>query len=167
MRVKSRRLVAQYWALYLATDRGDAERTAHLHQQHAQPVADLRHGQGRHHLLTPLVQLVSDTLAALHESRRVLAPSGRLVRSVWRSVAYAPGFRVLAEALACHIGAAQAALPPLSLGDGRALRALVMRAGFREVRGRADVKRRWFPSAEFFVRSVVASRPTMGEALVV
>jgi len=40
-----------------------------------------------------------------------------------------------------------------------------MRAGFRDVRLRADVKLSRFPSAEHFVRSVVASGPTMVEAL--
>jgi hypothetical protein len=97
--------------------------------------------------------------------RRVLAPGGRLVLSVWRSVAHALGFRVLEEALARRIGAEQAALPPFSLGDGQALRVLVRRAGFRDVRLRADVKLSRFPSAEHFVRSVVASGPTMVEAL--
>jgi SAM-dependent methyltransferase len=111
------------------------------------------------------LQFVPDTLAALHEMRRVLAPGGRLVLSVWRSVAHAPGFRVLEEALARRIGAEQAALPPFSLGDGQALRALVRRTGFRDARLRADVKLSRFPSAEHFVRSVVASGPTMVEAL--
>jgi hypothetical protein len=97
--------------------------------------------------------------------RRVLAPEGRLVLSVWRSVAHALGFRVLEEALARRIGAEQAALPPFSLGDGQAIRTLVMRAGFREVRVRANVKLSRFPSAEHFVRCVVASGPTMVEAL--
>jgi hypothetical protein len=40
-----------------------------------------------------------------------------------------------------------------------------MRAGFRDVRLRADVKLSRFPSAEHFVRCVVASGPTMVEAL--
>jgi SAM-dependent methyltransferase len=111
------------------------------------------------------LQFVPDKLAALHEMRRVLASGGRLVLSVWRSVAHAPGFRVLEEALARRLGAEQAVLPPFSLGDGQALRALVGRAGFRDVRLRADVKLSRFPSAEHFVRSVVASGPTMVEAL--
>jgi SAM-dependent methyltransferase len=95
----------------------------------------------------------------------VLAPGGRLVLSVWRSVAHAPGFRVLQEALARRIGVEKAALPPFSLGDGQTLRALVTRAGFREVRVRADVKLSRYPSAEHFVRCIVASGPTMVEAL--
>src|SRR6266446_1354087 len=49
--------------------------------------------------------------------------------------------------------------------DGCSLQALVMRAGFREVRVRADVKLSRFPSAEHFVRCVFASGPTMVETL--
>jgi SAM-dependent methyltransferase len=68
-------------------------------------------------------QFFPDKLVALHEMRRVLVPGGRLVLSVWRSIEHAPGFRVLEEALARRIGAAQATLPPFSLGDGQAIRA--------------------------------------------
>ena len=109
-------------------------------------------------------QFFPDKLAALYEMRRVLVPGGRLVLSVWRSVAHAPGFRVLEEALARRIGAEKAALPPFSLGDAQAIRALMMRASFREIRVRADVKLTRFPSAEYLVRSVVAAGPTMVEA---
>ena len=58
------------------------------------------------------LQFIPDKLAALHEMRRVLAPGGRLVLSVWRSVAHAPGFRVLEEALARRIGAERPPCPP-------------------------------------------------------
>src|SRR2546430_3474355 len=54
MMVKSGQLVAQELALDVETDRGDAARTEHLHQQHAQPVAHLRQCQGRRQLLTPV-----------------------------------------------------------------------------------------------------------------
>jgi hypothetical protein len=80
-------------------------------------------------------------------------------------LAHAPRSRVLEEALARRLGAEKAALPPFSLGDGQALCALVRRAGFRDVWLRADVKLSRFPSAEHFVRSVVASGPKMVEAL--
>jgi hypothetical protein len=56
-------------------------------------------------------------------------------------------------------------LPPFSLGDGEAVRALVSNAGFREVRVRAEVKLSRFPSAEHFVRIVIAGAPTMIGAL--
>src|SRR5262249_54205343 len=100
-------------------------------------------------------QLFPHNLAVLHELRRVLPLRGqlagaRLVLWAGRRGAPAPGFRVLEEALARRIGAEQATLPPFSLGDGQTIRALVMRAGFREVRVRADVKLSRFPSAEHF-----------------
>jgi SAM-dependent methyltransferase len=110
-------------------------------------------------------QFFPDKLAALHEMRRVLVPGGRLAMAVWRSIEHAPGFRVLEEALVRRIGAAQAALPPFSLGDAEAIRTVVSRAGFREVRVRADVKLSRWQSAEHMVRSVVGGAPTVLGAL--
>lgn len=46
-------------------------------------------------------------------------------------------------------------------GDARVIRALEKRAGFREVRVRANVKLSRWQSAEHMVRSVVSSGPTM------
>ena len=111
------------------------------------------------------LQFFPDKLAALHEMRRVLSPGGRLALAVWRSVEQAPGFRVLQETLARRIGPEKAALPPFSLGDGQAIRALISNAGFREVRVRAEVKLSRFPSAEHFMRIVIAGAPTMIGAL--
>jgi ubiquinone/menaquinone biosynthesis C-methylase UbiE len=111
------------------------------------------------------LQFFPDKPAALHEMRRVLNPGGRLALAVWRTIEQAPGFRVLQEVLARRIGPEKAALPPFSLGDGQAIRALVSNAGFREVRVHAEVKLSRFPSAEFFVRSIIAGAPTMIGAL--
>jgi SAM-dependent methyltransferase len=110
-------------------------------------------------------QFFPDRLAALREMRRVLAAGSRLALAVWRSVEHAPGFRVLEEALARRIGADRAALPPFSLGDAQAIRALLVEVGFREVRVRAEVKLSRWQSAEHMVRSVVGGAPTMLGAL--
>src|SRR5205085_6026007 len=54
MRVESGQLVAHELPLSVATERGDAGRAEHLQQQHAQPVAHGRQGQGRRQLLPPV-----------------------------------------------------------------------------------------------------------------
>ncbi len=51
--VKSSQLVAHELAVHWATHGGPAERTKHLHQQHARPVAHVRQRQGRRPRLTP------------------------------------------------------------------------------------------------------------------
>jgi SAM-dependent methyltransferase len=107
------------------------------------------------------LQFFPDKPAALREMHRVLVPSGRLAISVFRSVDHAPGYRVLQEALARHVGPENAALPPFSLGDAHIIRDLVAGAGFREIRVRADVKLTRFLSADHFVRSVVGGAPSM------
>jgi SAM-dependent methyltransferase len=107
------------------------------------------------------LQFFPDKPAALREMHRVLAPTGRLAISVFRSVDHAPGYRVLQEALARHVGHENASLPPFSLGDGQAIRDFVASAGFREIRVRADVKLTRFQSAEHFVRSVIGGAPSM------
>jgi SAM-dependent methyltransferase len=111
------------------------------------------------------LQFFPDKPAALKEMRRVLVPGGQLVLTVWLGIEHAPGFRVLQEALARRIGPEKATLPPFNLGDGQVIRSLVSNAGFREVRIRAEVKLTRFPSAEHFVRSVIAGAPTMIGAL--
>jgi ubiquinone/menaquinone biosynthesis C-methylase UbiE len=111
------------------------------------------------------LQFFPDKVAALREMHRVLIPAGRLAVSVFRSVEHTPGYRVLQEALARHVGADKAALPPFSLGDGRVIRDLMAAAGFREIRVRADVKLTRFQSAEHFIRSVIGGGPSMLGAL--
>jgi SAM-dependent methyltransferase len=111
------------------------------------------------------LQFFPDKPAALSEMRRVLKRGGRLALSCWRSVEHTPGYLVLEQALARRVGPEKAALPPFSLGDAGAIRGLVVGAGFREVKLRAEAKMMRFRSAEHLVRAVVGGAPAMMGAL--
>lgn len=79
------------------------------------------------------LQFFPDRLKALHEMRRVLAPVGRVALSVWTGPS--PYFVALREALSRHVSseAAASGIVAFSLGDTNELRALLERAGFRDV----------------------------------
>lgn len=106
------------------------------------------------------LQFFPDQSAALAEVHRVLAAGGRALLSVWRPTRDIPGWRALEEALARHVGP-RAAGAAFSLGDARALRALLEGGGFRDIRIRSEVRMSRFPSAEAFVRAAVANAPTI------
>jgi SAM-dependent methyltransferase len=106
-----------------------------------------------------VLQFIPDKAAALREMHRVLAPGGRLGLAVWRSTAHAPGWAILEEVLARHVGAEAAQLPPFSFGDAEALRRVVEGAGFHAVAIRGERMLTRFASAEAFVRQSAASAP--------
>jgi len=111
------------------------------------------------------LQFFPDKPAALSEMRRVLRRGGRLALACWRSIEHTPGYLVLEQALARRVGPEKAALPPFSFGDAGAIRGLVVGAGFREVKLRAEAKMVRFQSAEHLVRAVVGGAPAMMGAL--
>jgi SAM-dependent methyltransferase len=111
------------------------------------------------------LQFFPEKPAALSEMRRVLRRGGRLTLSCWRSIEHTPGYLVLEQALARRIGPEKAALPPFSFGDAGAIRGLVVGAGFREIKLRAEAKMLRFRSAEHLVRALVGGAPTMMGAL--
>jgi ubiquinone/menaquinone biosynthesis C-methylase UbiE len=110
------------------------------------------------------LQFFADRAGALREMRRVLGAEGRLALMVWRGIDESPGFAVLAEALARHVGQAAAAImrAPFGLSNADELATLVRGAGFRDVaiQQRGGTVR--FPSVERFVLSYVAGSPLAG-----
>jgi ubiquinone/menaquinone biosynthesis C-methylase UbiE len=105
------------------------------------------------------LQFFPDRLAALREMFRVLAPSGRLVLSVWRGIERSPGFAVLADALTHHVSPEAGTLMtsgPFGLSNPESLRAVVAAAGFGEITIHPVMKILRFPSPDQFVLRYVA-----------
>jgi SAM-dependent methyltransferase len=78
-----------------------------------------------------MLQFVPDRLAALREIRRVLAPRGRLIASVWRPRNEQTMYEELGRIAERHLGPAKD--PRFSL-DGPTLRASLLEAGFTGIR---------------------------------
>jgi ubiquinone/menaquinone biosynthesis C-methylase UbiE len=103
------------------------------------------------------LQFVPDRLTALREMYRVLKPGGKLALMVPQSIQYCPGFAILVEKLASHIGwqAAASLRIPFTLGDGEELYSLLVNAGFQDVIIHPEVKMIRFPSPATFVQSLI------------
>lgn len=106
-------------------------------------------------------QYVEDQDGTLREIRRILAPGGRAILSVWRPLAYNPGYEVLVDAIERHFGEEAGAtmripFPGWTLSD---LRTLVEAAAFDEATVTIAVGSVRYPSAEEFIRQELASSP--------
>jgi ubiquinone/menaquinone biosynthesis C-methylase UbiE len=110
------------------------------------------------------LQFFPDRPKALTEMYRVLTPEGRLSLMVWGDIDHSPGFRVLAEALAKHVGADAAAMmqAPFSLSEIDELRALIATAGFRDILPSSAQGAVRFPSSARLVQDYVAGSPLAG-----
>lgn len=110
------------------------------------------------------LQFFPDRLAALREMHRVLVPGGRLALSVWRPLQYCPYITALGNALERHVSAEVAAgmRTVCALGDAEVLRALLVQAGFREVRLRIAILVMRFASVEAFIPGQFAAAPFAG-----
>ena len=108
------------------------------------------------------LQFFPDKLSAVREMRRVLAPSGRAVVSVWKSAG--PYNVAVAQALERHVGAETAAKYRASrvVPDADALYRLFVEAAFRAVEVRASALTLRLPSIETFVLGHLSGMPIAG-----
>jgi len=79
-----------------------------------------------------MLQFVPDRAAAARELHRVVAPGGRVLLSTWRARAELPLFDLVGRIADAHLGAVDD--KRFSFGDGDALHALLVEAGFVDVR---------------------------------
>jgi ubiquinone/menaquinone biosynthesis C-methylase UbiE len=107
------------------------------------------------------LQFIPDPGAALREVERVLAPKGRLVLSMLRSIEYNPGYAALAEVFEPHIGpeAAMMMRSPFSPMSSGELRSLFVEAGFQNVQLLIGIGPVRYPSAAEMVQWEIASSP--------
>jgi len=77
------------------------------------------------------LQFMPDKPGAIREMRRVLSPGGRMAIATWWSLEDIPGMRALNAVAERHVGPIVDARH--SLGDGNALKSLLVDAGFRRV----------------------------------
>lgn len=96
------------------------------------------------------LQFFEDQPAALSEMHRILAPDGRLLLSVLRSIKHNPGWRPLAEALKRYVGPEAGVMmrSPFPIFNTDELRDLFAGAGFRDVHISIGIGPVRYPSAQ-------------------
>ncbi|MCG8614669.1 MAG: methyltransferase domain-containing protein [Desulfobacterales bacterium] len=111
------------------------------------------------------LQYFPDRDAALKEVRRVLAPGGNAVFSVWRPLAYSPFYVVLHRALEHYVSktAADTLASAYALGDPGQLRTLFSSAGFHSVNLRLVIKQMDCPDIDSFLAAGISAAPFAGE----
>ncbi len=108
------------------------------------------------------LQYVSDRQRAIDEMHRVLAPGGRVVVLVWRSITHSPAWVALADALGRQVSVEAAAVmhAPFVFGDATdELEQLLTTAGFDAVSIEAHSQTVRFASPAAFVQHQVSASP--------
>ena len=110
------------------------------------------------------LQFFPDRAAALAEMHRVLAPNGRLVVSVWRSLDFCPWQRAIGDAVERHIGpeAGEQIRSAFSLGDLDVLRETINSAGFRNIEIKVESETIRHSSLDEYVAGYLSATPVAG-----
>ncbi|MFT4563904.1 MAG: SAM-dependent methyltransferase, partial [Gammaproteobacteria bacterium] len=112
------------------------------------------------------IMFFPDRGAAMSEMHRVLAPGGRLAANVWRSLERTPGFAVLEQIVANHVGDDAAAIvrAPFVIDTPTELHTLLDAAGFKNIRVTLDIRMVRFPSVEAFFNCYTGGSPLASHA---
>jgi SAM-dependent methyltransferase len=107
------------------------------------------------------IQFFSDQTRAVQEMKRVLTPGGRFALNVSRALQYNPYIRALADALERHVGleAGTAMRAPCGFGDAEALRGLLTRTEWRDIRIHIVILTIRHPSLTEFIAGQLAATP--------
>lgn len=115
------------------------------------------------------LQFIPDRVAVLKEIRRVLKHNGRLGLSVWRSVDYQPGFKVLSTFLDEHVGNGagnmmRSPFPPWKMSY---MRDILNESGFRDIHLEIVIRMIRFPSVAGYLHEEEMSSPLAGPLSVI
>ena len=110
------------------------------------------------------LQFFPDKAAALADIHGVLAPGGRLLVSVWRSLDRCPWQRAVASAVERHVGSkpAEQLRAAFSLGEAETLRQVIVASGFLDVEIRVETETIRHSSLEEFVPGYLSATPVAG-----
>jgi ubiquinone/menaquinone biosynthesis C-methylase UbiE len=107
------------------------------------------------------IQFFDDPDAALSEMHRVLTPTGRMISSIWRTIAHQPGNFVVAEAMERHghNEAAEEVRSPYPAWDRDYLNTMAQGARFGDVSVTIEIDSERYPSIEEFIELWLAATP--------